>query len=51
MINMGYSAVAIAERVGHESVEITYRYAHLFPTIQKDMADRLNEEREDSWNE
>ncbi len=51
LINMGYSAVAIAERVGHESVEITYRYAHLFPTIQKDMADRLNEEREDSWNE
>lgn len=26
LINMGYSAVAIAERVGHESVEITYRY-------------------------
>ena len=51
LINMGYSAVAIAERVGHESVEITYRYAHLFPTIQKDMADSLNEEREDSWNE
>ena len=34
LINMGYSAVAIGERVGHESVEITYRYAHLFPTIQ-----------------
>ena len=26
LINMGYSAVAIGERVGHESVEITYRY-------------------------
>ena len=30
----------------HESVEITYRYAHLFPTVQKEMADKLNLERE-----
>ena len=40
-----YSAVAIGNRVGHESVEITYRYAHLFPTVQKEMADKLNVER------
>ena len=39
LINMGYSAVAIGNRVGHESVEITYRYAHLFPTVRKEMAD------------
>ena len=26
---MGYSAVAIGNRVGHESVEITYRYPDL----------------------
>ncbi len=45
LINMGYSAVAIGNRVGHESVEITYRYAHLFPNVQKDMADKLNLER------
>ena len=45
LINMGYSAVAIGNRVGHESVEITYRYAHLFPTVQKEMADKLNVER------
>lgn len=32
LIEMGFSAVAIAERVGHESIDITYRYAHLFPT-------------------
>ncbi len=44
LINMGYSAVAIGNRVGH-SVEITYRYAHLFPTVQKEMADKLNVER------
>ena len=45
LINMGYSAVAIGNRAGHESVEITYRYAHLFPTVQKEMADKLNVER------
>ena len=41
---MGFSAVAIAERVGHESIDITYRYAHLFPTKQTEMANRLNNE-------
>ena len=25
---MGFTALAIAERVGHEAVDITYRYAH-----------------------
>ena len=51
LINMGYSAVAIGERVGHESVEITYRYAHLFPTIQIEMAENLNQEREEYLDE
>lgn len=46
LIDMGYSALAIAERVGHEAVDITYRYAHLFPTVQSEMADKLNQERE-----
>lgn len=32
LIDMGFSAVAIADRVGHESIDITYRYAHLFPS-------------------
>lgn len=41
---MGFSALAIAERVGHESVDITYRYAHLFPTRQTEMADKLDVE-------
>ena len=43
LIDMGFSPVAIAERVGHESIHITYRYAHLFPTVQDQMADKLNE--------
>lgn len=42
LINLGFSAVAIAERVGHESIDITYRYAHLFPTVQSQMAERLD---------
>ena len=42
LIDMGYSAVAIADRVGHESIDITYNYAHLFPSTQDDMAEKLN---------
>lgn len=45
LIEMGFSALAIAQRVGHESIDITYRYAHLFPTKQTEMADRLDIER------
>ena len=45
LIDMGFSAVAIAERVGHESIDITFRYAHMFPSRQVDMAQRLNSER------
>lgn len=46
LIDMGFSAIAIADRVGHESIEITYNYAHLFPSRQTEMADRLDIERE-----
>jgi integrase len=42
LIEMGFSAVAIADRLGHESVEITFRYAHLFPSQQTSMADKLS---------
>lgn len=45
LIDMGFSAVAIADRVGHESIDITYRYAHLFPTKQGEIANKLNVER------
>ena len=47
LIQLGYSAVAIADRVGHESIEITYRYAHLFPTTQGEMAQSLNNLRKE----
>ena len=45
LIDMGFTALAIADRVGHESIDITYRYAHLFPSRQDEMANKLNEER------
>lgn len=45
LIDMGFSATAIADRVGHESIDITYNYAHLFPSKQAEMADKLNVER------
>ena len=52
LIEMGYSAVQIAERLGHESIHITYRYAHLFPNSQKKIADSLNElKKEKNKNE
>lgn len=43
LINLGYSPVQIAERLGHESVTITERYSHLYPSVQRDMASRLDE--------
>ena len=45
LIDMGFSATAIADRVGHESIDITYNYAHLFPSKQAEMADKLDLER------
>ena len=42
LIDMGFSAVAIADRVGHESIDITYRYAHVFPSTQIEVASQLN---------
>lgn len=47
LIDMGFTALAIADRVGHESIDITYRYAHLFPNRQEEMANKLNLERGD----
>ncbi|MCD7783157.1 MAG: site-specific integrase [Firmicutes bacterium] len=45
LIDMGFTAVDIAERMGHESIEITYNYAHLFPSRQGEMANKLDMER------
>jgi len=45
LIEMGFSVVAIADRVGHESIDITYRYAHMFPTKQLEIIEKLTVER------
>lgn len=45
LIHMGFSALEIAARMGHEAIDITFRYAHLFPTVQMQMAEKLNLER------
>ena len=44
LIEMGFSPVAISERVGHESIDITLKYAHMFPSKQQEMVDLLNRE-------
>lgn len=46
-IELGFSPVAIAERMGHEGINITFNYAHLYPSKQKALADKLNEDRGD----
>lgn len=42
LISMGFTPVDIAGRLGHESIDITLHYAHMFPTRQTEMAQRLN---------
>ena len=43
LISLGFSAVDIAKRVGHESITITLRYAHMFPSAQDNMANKLDD--------
>lgn len=43
MIELGYSPLLIAERLGHESVDTTLKtYSHLYPNKQVDLVQRLN---------
>ena len=50
-IELGFSPVAIAERMGQGGNNITYNYAHLYPSKQKALAEKLNEDREDTEEE
>lgn len=45
LIEMGFNPLNIADRMGHESVNITFNYAHLFPNAQAQIASALNEEK------
>lgn len=44
LIDLGFPAPAIAERIGHSSNSVTYTYAHLFPTRQHDISNALEAE-------
>lgn len=47
LIEKGVSPLAIAERVGHESINTTMnRYGHLYPNKQQEIADMLNKEQD-----
>lgn len=45
LIDEGFTALAIAERMGYEAADITFRYAHLFPMVQEDTANAFDDER------
>ncbi|MDD6785379.1 MAG: site-specific integrase [Eggerthellales bacterium] len=45
LVEKGFSPLAIADRMGHESVDITLRYAHLFPNVQSQMVSVLQKEK------
>lgn len=42
LIHMGYTAVDIGDRVGHESAYITYHYAHIFQAVKREIANNLD---------
>lgn len=46
LIELGFSPVEIAERLGHESISVTFTYSHLYPSKQKSLAEKLNADRE-----
>lgn len=48
LIDMGFTAIAVADRMGHEAADITYRHAHLFPSVQDDMARALDGARREN---
>ena len=46
LIEMGFTALEIADRLGHESIKTTLdTYSHLYPDKDQKLADRLNQFR------
>lgn len=44
LIELGFSPLLIAERLGHEKVETTLQiYAHLYPNKHSEVAEKLEE--------
>ncbi len=44
LIELGFSPVEIADRLGHESMSVTMTYSHLYPSKQRKM--KLNQDYE-----
>ena len=45
LVEMGFTPLAIAERLGHEKIETTLNtYSHLYPNKQGELADKLEME-------
>ena len=45
LVEMGFSPLEIANRLGHEKTETTLNtYSHLYPDKQEQLADRLDKE-------
>ncbi|MGR5611047.1 tyrosine-type recombinase/integrase, partial [Enterocloster clostridioformis] len=45
LVEMGFTPLAIAGRLGHEKIETTLNtYSHLYPNKQGELADRLEME-------
>lgn len=46
LVELGFTPLAIAERLGHEKIEITLNtYSHLYPNKQGELADKLEIEK------
>ena len=45
LIELGFSPIEIAERLGHESISVTLNYSHLYPSVQENMAEKMNRDR------
>lgn len=51
LVEMGFTPLAIAERLGHEKIETTLNtYSHLYPNKQGELADRLELENSKEGN-
>lgn len=49
LIEMGFTPLAIADRLGHERIETTLNtYSHLYPNKREQMANKLDEEYKES---
>ncbi|MBQ0005499.1 MAG: site-specific integrase [Clostridiales bacterium] len=50
LVNMGYPLIVVSERLGHESIKETMRYAHMYPSTHIALMDDLTKEREAMLN-